>query len=432
MQLLLSNCFKRKAQNQIFWGAAILILIFAFQLNAQLADGHKKYLGNIIGYVSIPPLGFDDYWNQVTAENAGKWGSAEASRDHMDLTHLDNIYQYALDNDFPYRHHNLIWGQQQPNWMDNLSEDEQREEVEEWIQLVGERYPEADYIDVVNEPINSPPSYKEALGGAGTTGYDWIIWTFEKAREYCPNAELHINEYGILNGGTSIVTYLKIINLLKDRGLIDGIGVQGHFLESATKKQVPYYLDKLAETGLPIHVTEYDVRIENDAQQEAKMAEQFPLIWEHEAVAGVTLWGYIQGYIWRTEAFLIYTDGSERPAMEWLWNYFEEHTDVPEVIITQPADFSLSQNYPNPFNPETSIQYQMQESGDVKLEIFDMTGRKIRTLVNRHSSAGSHTVLWNATDETGSRVASGIYVYQITIKNPSRTFSESRKMLLIK
>lgn len=68
--------------------------------------------------------------------------------------------------------------------------------MEKWIRLVGERYPDMDFVDVVNEPFNAPPPYKNALGGSGTTGGDWVITAFQWARQYCPSrTKLLLNEY---------------------------------------------------------------------------------------------------------------------------------------------------------------------------------------------------------------------------------------------
>ena len=54
------------------------------------------------------------------------------------------------------------------------------------------RYPDVDFVDVVNEPLHAVPSYAAALGGAGATGYDWVLTAFEMAREHFPGAELHV------------------------------------------------------------------------------------------------------------------------------------------------------------------------------------------------------------------------------------------------
>jgi endo-1,4-beta-xylanase len=302
----------------------LLFALLSFQMNAQLAAGKCKFLGNVIGF-SVPSS-YNDYWNQVTPENAGKWGSVEFRRDRMRWDMLDRAYHHAKDHGLPFRHHTLIWGQQQPGWIDSLPQNEQRAEVEEWIRLFGERYPQTDFMDVVNEPLHEYPSYADALGGSGDSGWDWVIWCFKKARQYCPDAKLHLNEYRILNSTETTDQYLTIIDTLQSRGLIDGIGLQGHFIEDADTAVMRSNLDRLAETGLPIYVTEYDVNIADDTLQYLKYREQFPVIWEHPGVAGVTLWGYIQGRIWRKDSYLIMKDGSKRQSMKWLSEYVKNTT----------------------------------------------------------------------------------------------------------
>jgi hypothetical protein len=88
-----------------------------------------------------------------------------------------------------------------------------------------------------------------------------------------------------------------------------------------------------------------------------------------------------------------------------------------------PANFSLAQNYPNPFNAKTIISYELKESSPVKVEVFDITGAKVATLVNQTLSAGHHQVSWDATN-----YASGVYYYKLTTKESS----QAKQMVLIK
>jgi len=93
-----------------------------------------------------------------------------------------------------------------------------------------------------------------------------------------------------------------------------------------------------------------------------------------------------------------------------------------------PEGFSLGQNYPNPFNPETKISYKLANSGYISLNVYDLLGREIKTLVSKDQAAGSYTVSWNGKDESGNIVPSGIYLY--TLKAGS--YTESKKMILMK
>src|SRR5690606_4084096 len=108
---------------------------------------------------------------------------------------------------------------------------------------VAQRYPALDYVEVVNEPLNDPPNkddegggnYIEALGGAGASGWDWILESYRLARRYFPHARLLINDYNITNKPENAKRYREIIDLLGREHLLDGIGVQAHSFATTTE-----------------------------------------------------------------------------------------------------------------------------------------------------------------------------------------------------
>ncbi|MBX3143587.1 MAG: endo-1,4-beta-xylanase [Trueperaceae bacterium] len=288
-----------------------------------LAAGKDKFLGNIMR--ANIHLEFRDHWNQVTPEDSGKWLSVEALRGTMVWTVLDLIYGYARANGLPVKQHTFVWGQQEPRWLPGLSPDEQREEVDEWMRLFAERYPDTAFVDVVNEPVHAPPSYAEALGGDGETGWDWVVWAFERARLHFPDAVLLINEYNVICCAADRAAYIEIARILHERGLIDGIGVQGHGLEQVSAERIVAALDEIAAVGLPIYISELELATSDDEAQLEMYQRVFPALWEHPAVAGVTLWGYRAGQIWRKSAYLLDWFDEERPALTWLREYLEGH-----------------------------------------------------------------------------------------------------------
>ncbi len=91
-------------------------------------------------------------------------------------------------------------------------------------------------------------------------------------------------------------------------------------------------------------------------------------------------------------------------------------------------EFALYPNFPNPFNPETRIRFQLAENSDVKLMVYDVLGRKVRTLVSDRMNAGHHVINWDGLNDAGTDVASGMYVYRIKAGN----FIAHRKMLLVR
>jgi parallel beta-helix repeat protein len=85
-------------------------------------------------------------------------------------------------------------------------------------------------------------------------------------------------------------------------------------------------------------------------------------------------------------------------------------------------------NYPNPFNPNTTIDFYLPEPGDVTLEVFNIKGQRVKTLINEHKETGSHNIVWNGTDQNGRFVSSGVYFYRLS----TGTNSLINRMLLMK
>lgn len=395
-----------------------------------LADGLDKWLGS--AYSSSQFRDHELYWNQLTPENGGKWGSVESTRDQMNWNAADDAYLFAREFDMAFRYHVLVWGSQQPGWIANLPPSEQLEEITEWFEAVASRYRRLTYVEVVNEPLHQPPddrpgagNYVEALGGSGETGWDWVIKAFEMAREIFPaSTKLVINDYGILSDLNAASRYRELIGLLQERDLIDGICVQGHAFNtrpgSFKGQQV---LDLLAETGLPIQVAEMDVDgnpnsdpnltdEQSDENQLEDMQRIFPVLWEHEAVEGITFWGWRPG-LWRQsqDAYLVRSDGSERPAMQWLREYLEEYrsrilASEPESGV--PQSVRLVGNFPNPFERSTRIAYTVAEPAHVTLNVYDAWGREVATLVDAQKMPGDFSVTFDAHG-----LASGMYVYRL-------------------
>jgi len=346
--------------------------------NANAADG--KFVGNIIA--SSVPSSFGTYWNQVTPENASKWGSAEPSRGNMNWGNVDLIYNYSRKNKIPFKFHTLVWGSQEPGWISGLSQSEQLAEVTEWIQAAGQRYPDAEFVDVVNEPLHAPASYRNALGGNGTTGWDWVVWSFQQARKAFPNSKLLINDYGIISDPNAARNYVKIINILKDKGLVDGIGIQCHCfnmdtVSTSTMKEV---LDLLGATGLPIYVSELDIT-GDDTTQLARYTEKFPVLYNYPSVKGITLWGYIQGQCWKENTYLLTSSGAERPALQWLKTYLKQtpgtikYGDVNGDNSIDAMDFAQFKKYllnpsANPF-PVSNGQKIADLDGSGTVDVLD-------------------------------------------------------------
>ena len=308
----------------VVWG---LLCLVSSVSDAQLSSNPDKFLGNIttryqVDYGSEP---YHSLWNQITCENETKWGSVEGSaRGRFNWN--DAAYNYARSHNFPFKFHTLVWGSQYPNWINDLSTAEQYKAIVEWFDEAKRHYPDLEMIDVVNEavPGHAPAPYKNALGGDGKTGYDWIIKAFELAYERWPNAILIYNDYNTFQWQKS--QFIDLVRILRDAGApIDAYGCQSHDLTDMSFNDFKNAMTEIQNAlQMPMYSTEYDIGTTDDAKQLQQYKDQIAYMWQADYCAGITLWGYIYGTTWTTDGNSgIIRDGSDRPAMEWLRTYMK-------------------------------------------------------------------------------------------------------------
>ena len=306
------------------------IWMFSTGAGAQISTNQNKFLGNITTRGNVEAGGgvpqYYKLWNQITCENESKWASVEGTRGSFNWNGADNAFSYAQNHDFTYKFHALVWGAQYPGWLESLSARERFNAITNWFDHAKVHYDTLPMIDVVNEAIgmhqNGNPMMKESLGGGGKTGYDWLIKAFEMAYERWPDAILIYNDYNSFTW--DLDNYIDLVRTLRDAGApIDAYGNQSHDvtdisagnLENAMKKQQ----DALQ---MPMFITELDIDIASDEKQKNQYESIFPLMWEADYCAGITLWGYVLGATWVGNSGL-YRNGTERPAMTWLREYLQ-------------------------------------------------------------------------------------------------------------
>lgn len=329
----------------------LLLLAGTTTSYAQLNQNPNKFLGNITTMYQVRP-DFEKYWDQLTPENETKWGSIEGTRDVYNWATVDAQYNYCKDHGFKFKFHTLVWGGQYPSWMNNLSKEEQLEEIEEWFDAVAERYPDLEYIDVVNEALSghAPAPYKAALGGDGTSGYDWIVKAFQMARDRWPNAVLIYNDYNTFQWDTD--RYIDLLQrIIKAGAPVDAAGCQSHDLNDMSGADFKKVLEKVHDgVQLPIFISEYDISKVDDQEQLKKYQEQFPVMWEADYVAGVTLWGYIYGSTWDQAKYSgLIKNNVERPALEWLREYMQTDAakNAKSPLIKPASDYAYITATPN-------------------------------------------------------------------------------------
>lgn|GEM_PF-5299392 len=112
------------------------------------------------------------------------------------------------------------------------------------------------------------------------------------------------------------------------------------------------------------------------------------------------------------------------------WENGRDYTDIADEHEVHPIDFVLSQNYPNPFNPVTHIVYQLSRKAQVSLDVYNIVGQKVRTLVNNDKmAAGVQEVTWDGKNDFGKKLGSGIYFYKLAVDNK---VVDVKKMMMIK
>lgn len=373
-----------------FISAGVLISVGAENVKKiGLSAGKGKYLGNNVRNSGPEPT-FTDYWNAVTSGNGGKWKTVERTRNVMNWEIADQAYNLAKANHLAYRYHTLAWGNQYPDWIKTLSPSEFQAESEEFMKAIAERYRYIDQIDVLNEAL---PGHQEdtkyfidGLGGAGESGYDWAVWLFKKARQYFPNSKLILNDFAMVNSPGNIRKQLLLLKVLRDSALVDGFGAQAHtfILDNMQAAALNQNLDLMATSGIPIYITEMDLQgvSTTEASQLSSYQKLFPVLWEHPAVAGITLWGYIYGNMWKPDAGLVNDDGTERLSMKWLRNYMSQQEDVgfpfgQNLASSAKQNSSISKNnvvvYPNPAKQKI-VLYNNSDMPE-NIRIYTLLGR---------------------------------------------------------
>lgn len=330
--------------------------------SAQMAKGHSKFLGNITTSYSWQEycdpqecdLKYTDYWNQVTCENACKWGSVHQGWGKFNWSNADRTYNYCKQNGIIFKFHALIWGSQHPGWIESLSVADTKKAIIEWYDEVKKHYPDLPIIDVVNEAVYAGGNYHspyketkiiEALGSLAedrlgqrfnctTNGYpdqnsyQWLAEAFRLARERWPNAILIYNDYNTFQWQKN--EFIALVNGIKAcGGPIDAAGNQAHDLNEMSGSAFKSALEEIHnKTQLPQYITEYDIAKKNDNTFLTRYKEQFPVMWEADYVAGVTLWGWIYGKTWVSDegdggASGLVRNCQKRSAFTWLEEYMK-------------------------------------------------------------------------------------------------------------
>jgi hypothetical protein len=127
---------------------------------------------------------------------------------------------------------------------------------------------------------------------------------------------------------------------------------------------------------------------------------------------------------WAYSVYAMYTTGqSERVSTEYITILNADDNNLVTPNITK-----LIGNYPNPFNPNTQISFSLDKEGFASIEIFNMKGQKVKTLLQGVTTGGYHTVNWDGKDDLNNEVGSGVFFYKLT----TDSYTETKKMIMMK
>ncbi|MDR1400036.1 MAG: endo-1,4-beta-xylanase [Treponema sp.] len=278
------------------------------------------------------------HFNVVTAENAMKPGELQPRKGEFNFDAADAIVNTLLEHGIAIHGHTLAWHQQTGAWMYTsadglpLSREEALENLTTHAKTIAEHFKgRVVSWDVLNEAINdgltaeTAADWRASLRNSGwlqAIGDDYIEAVFLAAQEADPDAKLYYNDYNLNNQNKATVVYnmVKEINE-KYPGLIDGIGMQGHYDLNTNPADVEWSIQQFISLGVEVSITELDIgagtdgRLSDDAslQQALLYARLFSIFRQYkENIGRVSIWGLDDGSSWRADRSPVIFDRSFR------------------------------------------------------------------------------------------------------------------------
>lgn len=209
-------------------------------------------------------------YNSVTAENAMKFGALQPTQGAFNWTDADYLVNYAQTNNKRIHGHTLNWYTSLPTWVTNYVGDSAAWEnlLKTHIQTVVTHFKDkVGSWDVVNEAFNDDGTLRNSIW-VQKLGADYIARCFQYANQADPNAVLFYNDYGHEYSAAKRTAIYNLVMSLKGRGVpIHGVGMQFHMTYTQTDANISAAINTAASTGLKVHISELDIRLNNDKTQ---------------------------------------------------------------------------------------------------------------------------------------------------------------------
>ncbi|WP_258052972.1 endo-1,4-beta-xylanase [Streptomyces sp. Ru73] len=292
-------------------GALTAAAVLAFSPTAQAADtlgGAAAQHGRYFGAAVAPHLGETDYestlnreFSSVVAENAMKWDATEPSRGQFNFSGGDQLVAYAQQHGKFVRGHALVWHSQQPGWVQGLTGDNLRQAMRNHIAGVAGHYKgRIDSWDVVNEAFEWDGSRRQS-NLQQQLGNGWIEDAFRAAKAADPKAKLCYNDYGTDGINAKSDAIYRMVKDFRARGVpLDCVGFQSHLSSNSDLSTYRQNLQRFADLGVHVQITELDVGGSGAAQANVYRQVTQACV----AIArcnGITVWGVTDKYSWRAQ-----------------------------------------------------------------------------------------------------------------------------------
>ncbi|WP_405658167.1 endo-1,4-beta-xylanase [Streptomyces sp. NBC_01166] len=289
-------------------GVLAATAVVAFSPTAQAAETlgtAASQSGRYFGAAVAPHLGETDYestlnreFSSVVAENAMKWDATEPSPGQFNFSGGDQLVEYAQQRGKFVRGHTLVWHAQQPGWVQGLTGDALRQAMRNHISKVAGHYAgKIDSWDVVNEAFEWDGSRRQS-NLQRQLGDGWIEDAFRTAKAADPKAKLCYNDYGTDGINAKSDAIYRMVQGFRARGVpIDCVGFQSHLASNSNLSTYRQNLQRFADLGVHVQITELDVAGSGAAQANVYRQVTQACV----AVArcnGITVWGVTDKYSW--------------------------------------------------------------------------------------------------------------------------------------
>ncbi|HJP76235.1 MAG TPA: non-reducing end alpha-L-arabinofuranosidase family hydrolase [Pseudonocardiaceae bacterium] len=275
----------------------------------QLAEAKSRYFGTALD-VSDLNAGSETtvagtQFDMVTPGNEMKWDTTEPSNGQFNFGPGDQIVSWAKSHNDRVRGHNLVWHSQLPGWVNGLPQNQVQGAMETHITTEATHYKGQVYAwDVVNEPFNEDGSLRQDVF-YNAMGSGYIADALRTAHAADPNAKLYLNDYNIEGQNAKSNGMYNLVQSLKSQGVpIDGVGFESHFIEGQNPSDLQANMQRFANLGVDVAVTELDDRIQlptnsgNLAQQATDYGNVVKACLAVSRCVGISQWGVDDGHSW--------------------------------------------------------------------------------------------------------------------------------------